>query len=140
VPLNRPKQKKGKMICIIRLVTHNFMNSSIDMLFNGKNTNILGANGTGKTKLLNAITCIFDSKNYENRKDFEIKVLGEDGNVDDVPVILKKTIAKPGRKSRAPTPRSSASMSVSVTVCCVVYVHQMSQTMTMSYTRSPSMS
>jgi len=119
VPLNHPKQKKGKVIRIIRVVTHNFMNRSIDLMVNGENLHILGANETGKTNLANAITYIFDSKNYENRKDFEIKVLDEEGNVvhgldhtvelhitvDGELVIIKKNYSetwkkKPGTKEK----------------------------------------
>lgn len=45
------------------------------------NTNIFGANGTGKTTIADAFTWLLFGKDSTDRKDFEIKTLDEFGNI-----------------------------------------------------------
>ncbi len=105
-------RRKMKEIRINRVKTCNFMNGNIDIEMKNDHMCISGANATGKTTLISAITYGFDNKNIENRKDFEIKVLDEDGNVvqgldhtveleltvDDVPITLKKNYSETWKK------------------------------------------
>lgn len=48
--------------------------------FNGKDTNIFGANATGKTTVFDAFKWLFFDKDSNDRKDFNIKTLDENNN------------------------------------------------------------
>ena len=104
--------KPMKEIRIVHVKTCNFMNGNIDIEVKGNHLCINGPNASGKTRFLHSITYAFDSKNMENRKDFEIKVLDEEGKVvqgldhtvevaltvDGVPVTLKKNYTETWKK------------------------------------------
>lgn len=52
----------------------------LDINFNGKNTNIYGANATGKTTIFDAFKWLFFDKDSNDRKDFNIKTLDKNNN------------------------------------------------------------
>lgn len=71
-----------KEIVIRRLTLLNFKgirNLTID--FDEHETNVLGANGTGKTTIFDAFRWVLFGKDASDRKDFNIKTLGKDGKV-----------------------------------------------------------
>lgn len=74
-----------KRIVLQRLSLLNFKglkNFSIDF---ESNTDVLGANGTGKTTIADAFTWLLFGKDTTDRKDFEIKTLDQFGKV--IPMI-----------------------------------------------------
>ena len=70
-----------KKIKLHRLEVKNFMNTDVVIEPKGGHLAVYGCNGSGKTTAINAITYLFDNKNYENKRDFEIKTLNENGEV-----------------------------------------------------------
>lgn len=50
----------------------------LEINFNGKDTNIYGANATGKTTVFDAFKWLFFDKDSNDRKDFNIKTLDKD--------------------------------------------------------------
>lgn len=65
---------------IINLKLKNFMGiRNLELNFNGKNASIYGTNATGKTTCFSAFTWLLFDKDSQNKKDFEIKTLGPDG-------------------------------------------------------------
>ena len=46
---------------------------------NGSDVTIYGDNGTGKTTLVDAFMWLLFDKDSQNRKDFELKTIGPDG-------------------------------------------------------------
>lgn len=69
-----------KTIVIRQLTLLNFKgirNLTVD--FDAIETNIYGANGAGKTTVFDAFTWLLFGKDSKDRKDFNIKTLGEDG-------------------------------------------------------------
>lgn len=73
------QQEGGKM----KLLTLNLVNFKGIRYFRldtqGKDTNIYGDNAVGKTTLADAFMWLLFDKDSQNRKDFEIKTLGPDG-------------------------------------------------------------
>ena len=53
---------------------------SFQLELNGKNANIYGDNGTGKTTIYDAWLWLLFGKNSNDRKDFEVRPLDTDGN------------------------------------------------------------
>lgn len=49
----------------------------LEIIFNGKDTNIYGKNATGKTTIFDAFKWLFFDKDSNDRKDFNIKTLDE---------------------------------------------------------------
>lgn len=74
-----------KTINIQKLNLINFKGiKSLNIDFDNQ-TDILGANGTGKTTIADAFTWLLFGKDTTDRKEFEIKTLDENGNV--IPMI-----------------------------------------------------
>lgn len=65
-------------IRIYNLKLKNFKGiKELEIIFNGKNTNIYGKNATGKTTIFDAFKWLFFDKDSSDRKDFNIKTLDE---------------------------------------------------------------
>jgi DNA repair exonuclease SbcCD ATPase subunit len=65
---------------LISLTLNNFKGiKSFALKPQGKDTNIYGDNATGKTTLADAFMWLLFDKDSQNRKDFQIKTLGHDG-------------------------------------------------------------
>ena len=65
---------------LLKLQLTNFKGcKSLEINADGKNLNIYGDNATGKTTLADAFMWLLLDKDSNNRKDFEIKTLGPDG-------------------------------------------------------------
>jgi len=65
---------------LIRLTLRNFKGiREFTLEARGEDTNIYGNNATGKTTLADAFMWLLFDKDSQNRKDFEIKTLGPDG-------------------------------------------------------------
>lgn len=68
-------------IRIYNLKLKNFKGiKELQIEFNGKDTNIFGANATGKTTVFDAFKWLFFDKDSNDRKDFNIKTLDENNN------------------------------------------------------------
>lgn len=52
----------------------------LEIVFDGKDTNIYGKNATGKTTIFDAFKWLFFDKDSNDRKDFNIKTLDENNN------------------------------------------------------------
>lgn len=66
-------------IKILKLMIKNFKGiKSLEIDF-GQTTNIYGENATGKTTIFDAFTWLLFDKDSSNKKDFNIKTLGKDG-------------------------------------------------------------
>lgn len=65
---------------VLNLKLRNFKGiHSFEIDTQGKDVNVFGDNGTGKTTLFDAFTWLLFGKDSLNRADFEIKTLGSDG-------------------------------------------------------------
>lgn len=68
-------------IRIFNLKLKNFKGiKDLQIDFNGKDTNIFGANATGKTTVFDAFKWLFFDKDSNDRKDFNIKTLDSNNN------------------------------------------------------------
>lgn len=66
-------------IRIYNLKLKNFKGiKDLEIVFDGKNTNIYGRNATGKTTIFDAFKWLFFDKDSNNRTDFNIKTLDKD--------------------------------------------------------------
>lgn len=75
-----------KTIKLLSISLLNFKGiKSITINADGANTDIFGANGTGKTTIADAFTWLLFGKDTTDRKDFEIKTLDQTGRV--IPMI-----------------------------------------------------
>lgn len=74
-----------KTIQIIEISLLNFKGIKSQKITFDKNTDIHGANGTGKTSIADAFTWLLFGKDTSDRKDFEIKTLDQNGKV--IPMI-----------------------------------------------------
>jgi DNA repair exonuclease SbcCD ATPase subunit len=74
-----------KTIQIIEISLLNFKGIKSQKITFDKNTDIHGANGTGKTSIADAFTWLLFGKDTTDRKDFEIKTLDQNGKV--IPMI-----------------------------------------------------
>src|SRR5574344_1106915 len=82
--------------------------------FQGKNTNIFGANATGKTTIFDAFKWLFFDKDSSDRKDFNIKTLDKDNkpihflehcvelvaSIDGTETVFKKMLQEKWVKKR----------------------------------------
>lgn len=67
---------------LLKLNLKNFKGiEDFSLVVNGKNAEIRGRNGAGKTTIFDAFTWLLFGKDSKNRTDFEIKTLDKDGNV-----------------------------------------------------------
>lgn len=65
-----------------KLTLSNFKGiKSLEIDFNGKNADISGQNATGKTTIVDAFTWLLFDKDSNDKKDFNIKTIDENGNV-----------------------------------------------------------
>lgn len=84
-----------KEIRLIQLKLKNFKGiKNLEINFDGKNTNIYGENGTGKTTVFDAFKWILFDKDSTDRKNFNIKTLDNNNNQihfleHEVEMILK---------------------------------------------------
>lgn len=70
-----------KTIFLKSLSLRNFKGiKRLDLSFTEHETNIYGANGTGKTTVFDAFTWLLFGKDSSDRKDFNIKTLNPDGS------------------------------------------------------------
>lgn len=68
-------------IRIYNLKLKNFKGiKELEIIFDGKNTNIYGKNATGKTTIFDAFKWLFFDKDSNDKKDFNIKTLDENNN------------------------------------------------------------
>lgn len=68
-------------IKIYNLKLKNFKGiKDLEIVFDGKDTNIYGRNATGKTTIFDAFKWLFFDKDSNDRKDFNIKTLDENNN------------------------------------------------------------
>ncbi len=66
-------------IKLMRMKLRNFKGiKDLEINFKGKNTNIYGANATGKTTIFDAFKWVFFNKDSSNRTQFSIKTLDKD--------------------------------------------------------------
>ena len=74
--------RKSRMeIKIFSLKLKNFKGiKELKIDFNCQNTNIYGANATGKTTIFDAFKWLFFDKDSSDRKDFNIKTLDNNNN------------------------------------------------------------
>lgn len=101
-------------IKILKLMINNFKGiKQLEINF-GQTTNIYGENATGKTTLFDAFTWLLFDKDSSNKKDFNIKTLGKDGEalhglehavegqleVDGRPLNLRKVYTEKWVKQR----------------------------------------
>lgn len=70
-----------KTIKLISIALTNFKGLKSTMINFEDNTQIFGANGTGKTTVADAFTWLLFGKDTTDRKDFEIKTLDQNGKV-----------------------------------------------------------
>lgn len=69
-------------IKLMKMKLRNFKGiKDLEIDFKGKNTNIYGANATGKTTIFDAFKWVFFNKDSNNRADFSIKTLDKDNRV-----------------------------------------------------------
>lgn len=67
-------------ITLDKLTLSNFKGiKSLTIDFGGRNTDISGANATGKTTIVDAFMWLLFDKDSSDKKDFQIKTIGEDG-------------------------------------------------------------
>lgn len=100
---------------LLRLVLSNFKGiRSFELDTNGTNVSVFGDNATGKTTLFDAFLWLLFDKDSQNKKDFDIKTIGEDGKaysglnhevegvfeVAGKRLILKKVYAEKWTKKR----------------------------------------
>ena len=64
---------------LISLKLENFKGKNFNLDTNGENTNIFGANETGKTTVADSVSWLLYDKDSLNKKDFDIKSLQENG-------------------------------------------------------------
>lgn len=77
-----------KEIKIKEMIISNFKGiKSLKLDFKNKQTNIYGANGTGKTSIADAFFWVLFDKDSSNRKDFLIRPQDQDGNEIIEPLI-----------------------------------------------------
>ena len=96
-----------KEIKLNKLVIENFKCFQLlEINFNGQDMIIKGANGTGKTTIMDAINWLLFKKNSQGNQDFSVKPLDKNGNskksvvisvygefiVDDELVSFKRTM------------------------------------------------
>lgn len=73
-----------KRIELVELILNNFKGAEyFNLTTNGLNLNILGNNGTGKTRLFDAFIWLLFGRDSLNRTNFDIKTLDENGNVKE---------------------------------------------------------
>lgn len=104
-----------KEIIILRLTLLNFKGiRSLTVDFDEHETNIYGANAAGKTTVFDAFRWVLFGKDCNDRKDFNIKTIGEDGKpierlphevtadlvVDGEQITLKKCYVEKWTKKR----------------------------------------
>lgn len=102
-------------IRILNLKLKNFKGiKDLQVIFNGKNTNIFGKNATGKTTIFDAFKWLFFDKDSNDRKDFNIKTLDKDNNpihfleheveatlkIDSTTTVFKKVLQEKWVKKR----------------------------------------
>lgn len=101
-------------IKILKLMISNFKGIKWLEIDFGQTTNIYGENATGKTTLFDAFTWLLFDKDSSNKKDFNIKTLGKDGEalhglehavegqleVDGRPLNLRKVFTEKWVKER----------------------------------------
>ena len=102
-------------IKLMRMKLRNFKGiKDLEIDFKGKNTNIYGANATGKTTIFDAFKWVFFNKDSSNRTKFSIKTLDKDNkpihflehevevvlNVDGVNTTFKKMYSENWVKHR----------------------------------------
>ena len=69
-------------IKLMKMKLRNFKGiKDLEIDFKGKDTNIYGANATGKTTIFDAFKWVFFNKDSNNRADFSIKTLDKDNRV-----------------------------------------------------------
>ena len=69
-------------IKLMKMKLRNFKGiKDLEINFEGKNTNIYGANATGKTTIFDAFKWVFFNKDSSNRTKFSIKTLDKDNKV-----------------------------------------------------------
>lgn len=104
-----------KEIIILRMTLLNFKGiRSLTVDFDENETNIYGANAAGKTTVFDAFLWVLFGKDSKDRKDFNVKTLGADGNpierlphevtadlvVDGEQITLKKCYVEKWTKKR----------------------------------------
>ena len=102
-------------IKLMRMKLRNFKGiKDLEIDFKGKNTNIYGANATGKTTIFDAFKWVFFNKDSSNRTKFSIKTLDKDNkpihflehevevvlNVDGINTTFKKMYSENWVKHR----------------------------------------
>lgn len=105
-------------IKILNLKLRNFKGvKELEINFDCKNTNIYGANATGKTTVFDAFKWLFFDKDSNDRKDFNIKTLDSDNNpihfleheveatliIDGIDTTFKKVLQEKWVKKRGQT-------------------------------------
>lgn len=105
-------------IKILNLKLRNFKGvKELEIKFDCKNTNIYGANATGKTTVFDAFKWLFFDKDSNDRKDFNIKTLDSDNNpihfleheveatliIDGIDTTFKKVLQEKWVKKRGQT-------------------------------------
>ncbi len=102
-------------IKILKLSLKNFKGiKDLEINFEGKNTNIYGANATGKTTIFDAFKWLFFDKNSDDRKDFNVKTLDSENKpihfleheveavllIDSTNMVFKKVLQEKWVKKR----------------------------------------
>ncbi len=120
VALERQLEAEGALavampIRLLRLRLRNFKGiAEFTLDTQGRSVNVYGDNATGKTTLFDAFMWLLFDKDSENRKDFEIKTLGPDGQaihgleheveatlqIGGKPVTLRKVFREKWTKKR----------------------------------------
>jgi uncharacterized protein YukE len=78
--INGTREATMNTIPLKRLTLRDFQGGTITVDACGENTNIYGANGSGKTRLMSALLWLLTGKDSLGRADFEIKSLDATGN------------------------------------------------------------
>ena len=91
-----------KTIRITHLALLNFKGiRSLEVDFDEKETNIYGANATGKTTIFDAVCWVLFGKDSQGRKDFNIKTLDSDGKpIERLPHSVSLTLDVEGEEIR----------------------------------------
>ena len=111
-----------KTIKLISIALTNFKGLKSTMINFEDNTQIFGANGTGKTTIADAFTWLLFGKDTTDRKDFEIKTLDHNGKVipqidhevsatllvDNEPLTLRRVLKENWVKKRGNEEREFA--------------------------------